>query len=170
MREAEWVERLWQQISQLKERVATKEDVQRIEERLKDLATKEAVERASGKLDTLLINAATKIEVGRIERQIERTPTKEDVQRLETHLTDALPQLVTKQEWMAMESRLARTLTKDEFANTTSAFRKELEVASQRSSEAIGQVKSLRKLVLLLLAINGLTLAFIVLMLLLRLR
>ncbi|MCS7265711.1 MAG: hypothetical protein NZ805_12855 [Armatimonadetes bacterium] len=169
MREADWVERLWHQIGQLVEKVATKQDVQQIEERLKDMATKEAVERLGGKIDTLLINAATKVEIGRIERQLEHAPTREDIQRVEVLFTDALPQLVTKQEWSAMESRLARTLTRDEFAQTVSEFRGELENTSQRLSKALEQIKALHKLINALLVLNGLNLALILLVL-LRLR
>lgn len=106
MREAEWVERLWQQLSQLASQAATKEDLQRLEEQLASRASQETVERLLGKVDTLLINTATKVEVGRIETRMEQLPLREEVQRLETHLLDSLPHFVTKREWSALESRL----------------------------------------------------------------
>lgn len=166
MREAEWIERLWQQVGQLGERIVTKDDVRRLEEKLEGLATRESVEKLAGKLDTLLINAATKIEVGRIEKQIEHAPSKEDVQRLETRFMDALPHLITKQEWSAVESRLARTLTKDEFAHTISALREEFETFSQRLSDAVGQLVNLKNLIIVALLLNGLALVLLGLVLL----
>lgn len=166
MREAEWVEKLWQQVFQLSERVATKEDVKRLEEKTEGMANKEAVERMAGKIDTLLINAATKVEVGRIEKQIGNAPTKDDVQRLEVRLTDFLPQMVTKQEWSTVESRLAKTLTKDDFIHIASALREGLDSTSQAISELLRQVNSLRNLGIFLLLLDGLILALIVFLLL----
>lgn len=161
MREGEWTERLWKQIGQTLERFATKEDVHRIEERLNDLATKEAVERLTGKLDTLLINSVTKIEVSKIERQMERNLTKEDFQKLEVRLSDMLPKLVTKHEWSATESKLARALTRDEFAHSISSLREELGGISQKLHSAIRQMNSLRKFLLLTLLLNGLVLCLL---------
>lgn len=166
MREAEWVERLWQQISQLATQIVTKEDVQRLEGKLSSLAREDALEKVIGKLDTLLINTATKVEVGRIENRLEYLPSREDVQKIEIRLADSLPQMVTKQEWSAMETRLTRTLTKEEFSNTIATFRETLDSFAQRLSEVIQQTGFLRNLIVLSLALNAVALLLIVFLLL----
>lgn len=166
MREAEWVERLWQQISQLATQIVTKEDVQRLEGKLNSLAREDDLEKVIGKLDTLLINTATKVEVGRIENRLEHLPLREDVQKIETHLVDFLPQMVTKQEWSVMETRLARTLTKEEFSNTIATFRETLDFVAQRLSEVIQQASFLRNLIALSLVLNAIALLLIVFLLL----
>ncbi len=166
MREAEWVERLWQQISQLATQIVTKEDVQRMEGKLNSLAREDELEKVIGKLDTLLINTATKVEVGRIENRLEHLPSREDVQKIETHLVDFLPQIVTKQEWSVVESRLARTLTKEEFSSAIATFRETLDSVAQRLSEVIQQTGFLRNLIVLSLTLNAITLLLIVFLLL----
>lgn len=166
MREAEWVERLWQQIGQLATQIATKEDVQRLEGRLESLAREDSVERLVGKLDTLLINTATKVEVGRIESRLEHLPLREDVQKIETRLTDSLPQLVTKQEWSAMETRLARTLTKEEFSHSIASLREVTDSLAQRLSDITQQLNFLRNLIGLSLALNAFGLLLLLLLLL----
>lgn len=166
MREAEWVERLWQQVSQMATQVALKEDIKVLEEKLDSLAQKEAVERLAGKLDTLLINAATKIEVGSVESRLEKVPSKEDVHRLEDRLTKSLPHMVTKQEWNLMESRLARTLTKENFLHTLNSLREAFNAFDQRLSELIQKISQLRMILWLLLAFNVLTLSLLLVLLL----
>lgn len=166
MREAEWVERLWQQISQLATQIATKEDVQRLEGKLNSLAREDELEKVIGKLDTLLINTATKVEVGRIENRLEHLPLREDVQKIETYLVDFLPQMVTKQEWSAMETRLARTLTKEEFSNTVAPLRETIDSVAQRLSEVVQQAGFLRNLIVLSLVLNAIALLLIVFLLL----
>jgi len=166
MREAEWVERLWQQISQLATQVALKEDVRQLYEKLDSLAHKDSVERIAGKLDTLLINAATKVEVGRVESRLEQMPSKEDLQRLEDRLSKSLPHIVTKQEWSAMESRLARTLTKDDFVHTLNPLRDAFNALDQRLSELVQQLSQLRTILWFLLALNVLTLVLLIALLL----
>ncbi|MGQ9461682.1 MAG: hypothetical protein ACUVTP_01845 [Candidatus Fervidibacter sp.] len=166
MREADWVERLWQQVNQLTNQVACKEDVNRLEGKLESLAQRDALEKLAGKLDTLLINAATKVEVGRIESRLEHVPSREDFQKLEVRLSNSLPQIVTKQEWSAMESRLARTLTKDEFVHAISPLKEAFDSLEQQLSEVSKQFVSLSKTLWLLLAFNILTLLMVAFLLL----
>jgi hypothetical protein len=168
MREAEWVERLWQQLGQLSQRMVAKEDLQRLEERLATCASQEAVERVSGKLDTLLINAATKVEVGRLESRLEHLPAHDLILKLETRLADTLPALLTKQEWSLLEARLERTLTKEEFVHLISPLREFVDALGQQVSEATGQLAGLRMLLWIALALNGLTLFLVLLLLLSR--
>jgi len=166
MREAEWIEKLWQQISQLATQVAAKEDLKRLEEKLDSLAHGDTVERLVGKLDTLLINAATKVEVGRVESRLEQLPLKEDLHRLEERLTNALPQMVTKQEWSVMESRLARTLTKEDFLHTVNPLRESVSALDQRLLDLSQQVSRIRTIIWVLSALNVLTLALLAVLLL----
>jgi len=161
MREAEWVEKLWQQISQLATQVVAKEDLKRLEEKLDSLAHRDSVEKLVGKLDTLLINAATKVEVGRVESRLEQLPLKEDLHRLEERLTNTLPQMVTKQEWGVMESRLARTLTKEDFLHTVNPLKESLAALDQRLSDFSQQISQLRTILWVLSALNVLTLALL---------
>lgn len=161
MREAEWVERLWQQISQLANQMVTKEDAQRLEVKLESTAREDTLERLAGKLDTLLINTATKVEVGQVESRLEHLPSREEVHKLENILVDSLPQMVTKQEWSALEARLARTLTREDFSHAIIPLKEGLDSLAQSLSDVTKQINFLGKLVVVSLALDIIALLLI---------
>ncbi|MFA0732311.1 MAG: hypothetical protein LKKZDAJK_002095 [Candidatus Fervidibacter sp.] len=159
LQEMEWLERLWQQVSQLAGQVATKQELLRLEERLMDCAHREMVERLIGKVDTLLINAATKLEVARLDGRWENAPTKDDVARLEAKLTDAIARLPTKQDITLLETRLEKTPTRDEWQQTASLLLDKLEATERALTQAHQRLRSVQGWLLFLTLLNGLLLS-----------
>ncbi len=164
LQEVEWIERLWQQVSQLAGQVATKQELLRLEERLMNCANREMVERLIGKVDTLLINAATKVEVARLDGRLENAPTKDDVARLDARLTDAITRLPTKQDTTLLEARLEKTPTRDEWQQTVSLLLDRLEATRRALEQANQRLQSVQGWLWFLALLNGLLLAGLLLL------
>ncbi len=164
VQEREWIERLSQQVRQIVEQVAAKDDILRLEQRLADFARQDMLERLTGKVDTLLVNAATKLEVGRLESKLEQVPTKEEFRQMEARLMDALPRLVTKQEWSVLGVRLERTPTKDEMAQALAPLKEQAETVNQELSRLGRSLLSLRVFLFLSLLLQLVTLCGLVLL------
>lgn len=159
MQEMEWIERLWQQVSQLAGQVATKQELLRLEERLMNCASREMVERLIGKVDTLLINAATKVEVARIDGRLENAPTKDDVARIDNRLADALSRLSTKQDATVLETRLEKTPTREELMGALQPLREQLDSTHRTMLETSQRLRNLQGWLWFLALMNGLMLA-----------